>query len=198
MDSWTNVEETDIPPQITGDPAEIDETLVNSHLRPNSDVFQGFYHIILPNKFLVDMGVNDPTTLAADGIAATIGSGTVTVTPGPTSTEVDVVGITFSPRKLRVKRGDVKPTRPTKLHLRRSSSHHIRLSFHHAKPRGSRITGYEGRCVAKGQPTRFVSGKHSPLVDKALHSGVRYRCQVRAKSKAGAGSWSKHRTLISH
>jgi hypothetical protein len=95
---------------------------------------------------------------------------------------------------LRIKRGTITPTRPTALKARRTT-HRVRLSFHHSKARGSRIIRYQARCVAAHHATRKVSGKKSPLLDLRLAAGVHYRCQVRAKSKAGYGSWSKHRRV---
>jgi hypothetical protein len=198
MDSWTNVEVTYIPPQIIGDPAQIVEPLANSHELFGGGLFHGFYHIIIPNKFLVDMGVDDPTTLGTDGLAATIGAGSVSITPAATSTEVDATGITFSHRSLHVKRGIVTPTRVSKLHARRAATHRGHLSFHQARARGSRIVGYQARCEATHHLTRRVFGKHSPLLDRSLTAGVRYQCQVRAKSKAGYGHWSPKVTLARH
>ena len=49
-------------------------------------VFQGFWEAVLPDAFLVDMGINDPATLTSVGTSASVGTGTVTVTPGPAST----------------------------------------------------------------------------------------------------------------
>jgi hypothetical protein len=222
LDAWTNVEETSIPPQISGDPLQITAPLTNSRLLATGAVFHGFYHVILPNRFLENMGIDDPSTLDPVGLATSLGdgAGTVTVTPGDISTEVDATAIAFpvgtdphfrshgvtnsiaahkatKRRILRVKRGTITPTRPTALKAHRTT-HHAHLSFHHSKARGSRITGYQARCVASHHATRKASGRHSPLVDKRLASGVRYRCQVRAKSKAGYGAWSKHRRIAAH
>jgi hypothetical protein len=219
LDAWTNVEETSIPPQISGDPLQITAPLTNSRLMPNGNPFVGFYHVILPNRFLEDMGIDDPSTLDPAGLATSLGdgAGTVTVTPGDVTTEVDATGIAFPAgtdpharraarlnsgsahkrtgrRVLRIKRGTITPTRPTALKARRTT-HRVRLSFHHSKARGSRIIRYQARCVAAHHTTRKVSGKKSPLLDLRLAAGVHYRCQVRAKSKAGYGSWSKHRRV---
>jgi Fibronectin type III domain len=195
MDESTNVEVTYVPPEISGDPAQIVEPLANSHELATGAVFEGFYHITIPNTFLEDMGVDDPTTLGTDGLAATIGSGTATITPGSTSTQVDVTGITFSPRKLTIKRGKVRPTRPTSVHASRSSSTHGRVTFHHARPRGSRIVRYEARCFASHLATRTATGKTAPLHVVKLAAHRAYSCEVRAKAKAGYGPWSERVTL---
>jgi hypothetical protein len=195
MDIWTNVEASDVPPEITGDPLTITVDLANSHeLAGASSPFQGFYHVSIPNQFLIDMGIDDPSTLDPASISTSIGSGTVVVTPGTDSTVVDATGITFSPRSLRVKRGTITPTRVVIAHTHRTT-HQAHLSFHKAKPRGSRIKGYQGRCIAKHYATLKKSGPHSPLVVKGLARGVHYTCEVRARARAGYGRWSKPRHI---
>ncbi len=195
MDMSTNIEATDIPPEITGDPFTITVDLANSHqLVGAGSPFQGFFHITIPNQFLIDMGIDDPSTLDPAGISTSIGSGTVVVTPGSDSTQVDATGIAFSPRSLKLKRGIVTPTRVTIVHSSRTKFR-AHLSFQKSRPRGSRIKGYEARCLAKHHPRRTVSGKHSPLVVKQLAAGVRYTCAVRAHAKAGYGRWSKPRHI---
>ncbi|HEY1618494.1 MAG TPA: hypothetical protein VGG25_12805 [Streptosporangiaceae bacterium] len=152
-------------------------------------VFQGFWNAVLPNAFLVDMGINDPSTLTSAGVSASAGTGTVTVTPGPTSAEISITGITFSPRKVRIKRGTITPTAPTSLKTRRASATVAYLPFHKAHPRGSFVRSYEGRCVAAHHATRYGTASHSSVKIKRLARGVSYSCQVRAKSAAGYGRW---------
>jgi hypothetical protein len=198
MDSWTNVEETAIPPSITGDPLQVSIQLANSHfLNGSTTPFRGFYHIVLPNKFLKDMGIDDPSTLDPAGVSTSVGtgSGSVSVSPGPSSTQVDATGLTFSPRVLRVKRGVITPTRPSHLTAHRVSAHRGKLSFHRARPRGSKLRFYQARCAASHHATRFAKGRHTRLVVKGLAAHKAYRCQVRAKAKAGYGHWSKKRKL---
>jgi hypothetical protein len=190
LDQWTNVEETEIPPQITGNPFTISEQLGNSH-ELNGQVFEGFWYGVLPNAFLVDMGINDPSTLTSAGISASVGTGTVIVIPGPTSTEIEITGITFSPRMVHIKRGIITPRAPTGLTTKRTSATVAWLIFRAARPRGSYVRSYEGRCVAANHPTRYVTSAHSPLRVKALTKGVSYVCQVRAKSAVGYGPWSR-------
>jgi hypothetical protein len=194
LDQWTNVELTEIPPQITGNPLTITEQLGNSH-ELNGQVFQGFWDAVLPNAFLVDMGINDPATLTSAGVSASVGTGTVTVTPGPTSTEIAITGITFSPRKVRIKRGTITPNAPTGLKTRRASATAAYLSFRAARPRGSYVRSYEGRCWAKHRATRYGTARRSPVKVRSLVSGVSYVCQVRAKAVVGYGRWSSTRKL---
>ena len=194
LNQWTNVELTEIPPQITGNPLTITEELGNSH-ELNGVVFEGFWYAVLPNALLVDMGINDPSTLTSAGISASVGTGTVTVTPGPTSTEIAITGITFSPRKVHIKRGTITPRAPTGLSTRRASATVAYLTFRAARPRGSYVRSYEGRCQAAHQTTRYGTGSRSPVKVTSLIRGVSYVCQVRAKAVVGYGPWSPGRKL---
>ncbi len=190
LDQWTNVELTEIPPQITGSPLTISEQLGNSH-ELNGEVFDGFWYGVLPNAFLVDMGINDPSTLTSAGVSASVGTGTVTVTPGPTSTEIAITGITFSPRMVRIRRGVITPNAPAGLSTRRASATVAYLSFRAARPRGSYVRSYQGRCAAVHHTTRYVIGPRSSLKVTSLTRGVSYVCQVRAKAVVGYGPWSR-------
>jgi hypothetical protein len=190
---WTNVEDSELPPEVSGDPLQITEPLANSHELAGGGLFHGFFHAILPNPFLVDMGIDDPSTIDAGSISTSIASGTVTVTPGPTSVQIDVTGITFSPHRLHIKRGTITPTRP-RITKGKRRSHSVTLSFTKARPRGSHIRHYEARCRASGQPTRLATARRSPIVVRHL-AGVGYKCQVRAKAKAGYGAWSKKHSV---
>jgi hypothetical protein len=190
LNQWTNAELTEIPPQISGNPLTITEQLANSH-ELNGQVFDGFWYGVLPNALLVDMGINDPSTLTSAGISAGAGTGTVTVTPGAASTEIAITGITFSPRTVRIKRGSITPTAPTSLSARRMSTTVAYLTFHAARPRGSYVRSYQGRCMAAHHPTRYGTGSRLPVKVASLTPGIGYVCQVRAQSAAGYGPWSK-------
>ena len=194
LDQWTNVEVTEIPPEISGNPLTITEDLGNSH-ELNGVVFQGFWYADLPNALLVDMGINDPATLTPAGISASAGTGTVTVTPGPTSTEIAITGITFSPRMVHIKRGTITPRAPTGLSTRRASATVAYLSFRAARPRGSYVRSYQGRCRAPHRTTRYGTASRSPVKVTSLVRGVSYVCQVRAKAAVGYGPWSTARKL---
>ena len=194
LDQWTNAELSEIPPQISGTPFTITEDLGNSH-ELNGQVFEGFWYGVLPNAFLVDMGINDPATLTSAGISAGVGTGTVTVTPGPTSTEIAITGITFSPRIVRIKRGSITPYAPTKLSTRRASATVAYVSFRAARARGSYVRSYEARCTAPHRVTRYGTGAKSALKVTSLTRGVSYTCQVRAKAAVGYGPWSAGKKL---
>lgn len=214
MNTATNVEEVVVPPTVSGDPLVISAQMANSQFLDDSgsSPFEGFYDVLIPNQFLVDMGIDDPSTLDPDGISAAIGSGSVTVTPGPTATEVDVTGITFSTlatpghlmhaiaaaqpkvkqRQLKIKKGTITPTRPKVTKGKRHPSS-VKLIFTEAHPRGSHLKHYQARCRASGLTTRTATAKRSPIVVRRLSHSA-YKCQVRAKAKAGYGRWShKHR-----
>jgi hypothetical protein len=60
---------------------------------------------------------------------------------------VDATDMTFSSRKLIVRRGVITPTTPLDVHARRLGPNSGRIRFDPATPRGSRITGYRARCV---------------------------------------------------
>jgi hypothetical protein len=191
---WTNVEESDLPPQVSGSPLQITEQLTNSHKLATGAVFAGFFHAVLPNAFLVDMGIDDPSTIDPASVSTSIGSGAVAVAPGAGSTEVDITGITFTHRVLKIKRGTITPTRPRITKARRSA-HRVRLHFARAHARGSHIVRYQARCRASHHRTRTSTAKGSPLLVKGLAGGVGYACQVRARAKAGYGRWSKKHTV---
>jgi hypothetical protein len=192
MDSWTNVEETYIPPEISGDPLQFVEPLTNSHELAGGAVFHGFYHVVLPNAFLVDMGIDDPSTLSSSGMAVSLGSGTGTssVSTVTNGVEVDVTGLTFTHRTVKVKRGNILPTRPSNVQTHRRGSTHATVSFHAARARGSHIRHYAVICSAAHHASRKGSARRSPVWVKGLASGVAYRCKVRAVAKVGAGPWS--------
>jgi hypothetical protein len=210
LDSWTNVEVTYIPPTISGDPLQIVVPLQNSYKYSNGDVFNGFYHVVIPNHFLQDMGIDDPSTISPAGVDATVGAGSVNVNPGPDAVQVDATNITFPAapvppgsarahavakkhtvlQKVKLKRGTITPTRPSHVTAKRAGANAAKVAFHRAKPRGSKIKGYQARCVAHHAAPRKATAKHSAIKVKHLSRGVAYKCQVRAKAKAGYGHWS--------
>jgi hypothetical protein len=198
LNQWTNAELTEIPPQITVNPLTITENIANSH-ELNGQVFEGFFYAVLPNAVLVAMGINDPSTLTPVGISASVGTGTVTVTPGPTSTEIAITGITFSKRTVHIKRGTITPNAPTALTTRRASATVAYLNFRAARPRGSYVRSYQGRCYAvianPHHPTRYSTSTRSPVKITSLTRGVGYYCQVRARASVGYGPWSIRRKL---
>lgn len=201
MNYNTNIDAVSLPPEIEEDPATGQQRLLirlaNSHFRTNgTTVFLGFGHLRIPNLFLRRVyGIDDPSTLTGTGLAPSVsggaGGGTITVTqePGDTAMLVDFEGMTFSTRLIRIRRGIITPSRPRALRAKRVSAHRGTLRFDLARPRGSKITGYRGRCASRSD-VEAVTGLKSPLVVAGLMPGVAYSCSVRARAKAGAGKWS--------
>jgi hypothetical protein len=200
MNFYTNIDATELPPQVAHDSETNSDYLVinlaSPHFRADgATLVHGFFHMEIPNAFLRETyGVDAPATMTSSGLAPTIGSGTVTVAQSAdeSSMLVDAADITFSRRTLRVKRGVITPTRPTDVRATRTAAHRGRVGFDAAKARGSRITGYKARCEARrGDHVVTARADSSPVVVTDLHDGVGYDCQVRAGSRAGPGRWSE-------
>jgi hypothetical protein len=201
MNYATNVSATSLPPEIVNDPSTGEEQLLirlaNPHFQMDgSTVFTGFAHLRIPNAFLKKAyGVDDPATLTGSGLAPSVGgpsagSGTATVAPDPAGGAmlVDITGLTFSHRLVRIKRGVITPTKPKDLRARRMGGSGAKLKFDPATARGSRIKRYEARCT-QGSDVAVDRGRRSPLRVGGLGGGS-YTCRVRALSKAGPGKWS--------
>ena len=135
--------------------------------------------------------VDDPASLTASAFSVTgagpAASRVVTVDPTGHTVYVQLEGLTFSKRTLRIS-GDMTPRRPRELRaVRRSASRGV-LRFKPALPRGSKVRGYVAKCVSAGGHVVRGSGLDSPLVVTGLFAGTRYTCSVRAKSRAGLGN----------
>lgn len=197
MTMSTNIEATGLPPQIDPTTFAMTIQLANSHfLAGSSTPFEGFFYLSIPNGYLEAMGIDDPSTITPSGVdAGGAGGAMITVTPGATATQVSIAGMTFSPHKLKIRRGVITPTVPSKLRAHRSSATRATLTFKRAKPRGSRITSYLARCTAKHYAAVRAKGKHLRLHLHGFSPGTAYRCQVRAKAKAGYGHWSAKKKL---
>ncbi len=196
MDMWTNIAETGLPPTITqvNGQNELQIDLADYHFEHNGvTVTHGNFSLRIPETFLATMwGINDPASLASDGLNASIGAGggtlAVTVGPGNASVDVQITGMTFSQRKLKIKLGHVTPLAPKHVEASRLSGTTARVTFRAAKPHGQKVTGYSAKCGGK----RFaVKGKHSPATIEGLTSGVGYSCKLQGRSKAGYGAASK-------
>lgn len=197
MDIGSNIEQLGLPPSIDSGSFTMTIDAANSHvLAGASSPFQGFFDIRIPNAYLEDMGIDDPSTLTPTGLSASAGgAGTAVVTPYATATEVDITGMTFSPHVVKVKTGVITPTAPSKLKAHRNATTRATLTFTRAKPRGSRITSYQARCTAKHHTTVRAKGKHVRIHLHGLSAGTAYRCQARARAKAGYGHWSAKEEL---
>ncbi len=197
MDMWTNIAETGLPPTINQSSGqnELQIELADHHFEHDATtVVHGDFSLRIPAAFLATMwGINDLSTLATDGLNASIGAGggtlTVTVEPGNTGVQVQISGLTFSRRKLKIALGHVTPRAPIHVKATRTSGTTARLTFGAARPRGQKVTGYAASCGAHTKVT--VVGKHSPAIVKGLTRGVAYTCTLRGRSRAGKGAASK-------
>jgi hypothetical protein len=202
MNYSTNIAVTSLPPEIENDPATGAQRLLlrlaNQHERPSGEVFQGFVHLRIPNRFLRRVyDIDDPSALVTSGLTTSGGGGgTVSITQeaGDDAMLVDVTGITFSQRLLRIKRGKIVPTKPTKLRAERTGRHGARIFFKRSRSRGSKVTSYGVKCTGK-DASASASATKPPMRLTELEEGVSYRCRVRPRSKAGQGPKSKRVTV---
>lgn len=201
MNLSTNIAETGLPPQLEPDPStpgadQLVIDLANQHELPGGATFYGFFHMTIPSSFLQAVyGIDDPSTVTDTGLAASVGAGggtvTITVAPGGSSLQLDITGLTFTTRVLRIARGVITPTSPGHVSARRTAPTRGRISFRAAKPRGSRINDYVASCTAtKGHTKAAGKSAASPITVKGLRVAKAYRCTVWAASKAGAGKHS--------
>ena len=204
MDMWTNIAETGLPPNIiqSNGQNELELDLADYHFEHDgTTLVHGDFYLRIPETFLSTLwGIDDPSTLATDGLNASIGAGggtlTVTVEPGNTGVQVKITGMTFSRRKLKIKLGVVTPRAPTHIAVHRAGRFSAKVTFRAAKPRGQKVTGYALRCAPNGGGSALtVKGRRSPLVLKHLGDPEGYRCTLRARSKAGYGARSRGFTI---
>jgi hypothetical protein len=200
MNFNTNIAATSLPPEIVNDPSTGAERLLvrlaNSHFRSDgTTVFTGFAHLRIPNQFLKKVyGIDDPGSLTGSGLATSIGgsgSGTAVVSqePGGGAMLVDITGMTFSARKVLIKRGKITPVKPKNVRMKRRGSTAI-LRFDAVSSRGSKVTGYEGMC-GKGSSAVTGKSKKKKTVVKVKGLSGKTTCRVRGLSKAGPGRWAR-------
>jgi hypothetical protein len=204
MEMYTNIAETGLPPELSvvNGQNELQLDLADHHfLEDGTTVVHGDFYLRIPAAFLSTYwGINDPSTLATDGLNATIGAGggalTVTVEPSNAAVDVQISGMTFSRRRLKITLGVVTPRAPTHIKAHRLSSTSAKVTFRAAKPRGQKVTGYALSCAPNGGGSLVrVKGRRSPLVVKRLGDPEGYRCTLRARSKAGYGPRSRGFTI---
>jgi len=174
--------------------------MVNSHfLTDGSTVFHGEVRFRIPYAMLRDsFGVPDPSTMVASSLSgtvngsATLGTWSVAHDPKGGGMFVDVSNLTFSVKRLKVRRGTITPTRPTITRTTRVSATSGRIAYSLSKPRGAKVTGYDARCVSAGGHvvTRTKTTPTSPISVGGLRRGTSYTCKVRARSKVGPSTWS--------
>jgi len=197
LDLATNIALTSLPPEIVNDPASGEEQLLvrlaNHHFREDgTTVFEGEAHLRIPNAFLTTTyGIDDPASLTSAGLDPTgTGGATVSVLPVGTAMQVDIEGLTFSQRRVKIGRGKVTPRRPRDVVARRTAQRRARVTFDEAVSRGSKVRRHSARCKsARGRrDVEVVRKKRSPLVVRGLRPSTRYKCKVRGLSRAGGGA----------
>ncbi|HET7734568.1 MAG TPA: fibronectin type III domain-containing protein [Nocardioidaceae bacterium] len=174
--------------------------MVNSHfLADGETVFNGQVRFRLPYRMLREsFNVPNPETMVASSLVGQINSSTanfdIMQDPDGGGVIVDVSNVHFSKKRLVVKRGNITPTRNRITKDVRVSGSKARLVFTKSKPRGAKVTGYTARCSRTGH-TVTTQGRFDTIVVAGLTPGKSYKCQVRAKSKAGASRWSRAKTV---
>jgi hypothetical protein len=208
MDMWTNIAETGLPPNLIegADGNELELDLTDHHFEHDgTTLVKGEYYLRIPASFLSTYwGINDPSTLSTGGLAASIGAGggtlTVTVEPGNAGVQVKIANMTFSRRQLKIKLGKVTPRAPTHIKAKRLNGSSAKVTFTASKPRGQKVKGYQLSCRPSQSVTYGMAvtakSKRSPLTVRGLVAS-RYRCTLRARSKAGYGTLSTGFTIRS-
>jgi hypothetical protein len=204
FDYATNIEATDIPPQVVNDSTtglpQLLVNLANPHFYTDgTTVFDGHVHMRIPNKFLrVVYGIDDPASMTSSGLSAdytgadtSAGTTTISQDPGDDAMLVDATGLRFSAKRLHVRVGNITPTRPRDVRAKRVAVHRGKIAFDRSHSRGSKVIGYTAKCVARtGSDVETARGSDSPVVVRGLTAGVAYDCKIRARSKAGPSRWS--------
>jgi hypothetical protein len=209
--TWTNIEETFFPP-ILGPGGSLSVEVSNSHLWQDGTLVHGFLVQELPYTLLkAVMGVDDPASLSGSGVVTTIsagGSGTFTVTLNDAVGILTVAAsnITFSKRVVTIKHGVIVPRAGVVSRAYRTATHTtVDVRVLRGVSRGSRVLGYQVRCLryvgihlttvrygTSTSPSRLL------IAVGRVPTGGRVVCEVRARSKAGYGPWSKPVGVLAH
>lgn len=173
--------------------------VANAHRKPLSEgggVFRGQAEFRLPNAMLRRLyNVDDPPSLtpASFAVRGMGGAATTLVAVDGSGVHVDIDGMTFSKRKLKIE-GKTHPRKPGNLRAKRKTAVKAKITSSGAKPRGSKVRGYKAVCrPGRGAKVRAETTRRDPLPIwvKGLTPGKRYVCTVRAKSRAGLGTAGK-------
>jgi hypothetical protein len=199
MQGWDLVATTDwisTPPLLNFDTHTFIVDAANSHcanLAPDACVpFVGSVSMTFPFAMLSHLyEVDDPASLAPSAFTVTgagsAASTSVTVDSAGHVVHVDMTGMTFSKRRLKVV-GNMRPSGVRNLKAIRVSGTVGKLRFDPAKSRGSKVRGYKATCKSASGLVVSGSADASPLKVTGLSPGVKYRCTVWAKSRFGDGA----------
>lgn len=154
----------------------------------------GFVRLRLPYALLAKVfGIADPSLLVSGGVAAVLtgaGGGKITSIPsGDGALLVEVNGLTFSNRKIMLKRSSAFVGRPRRLNARRFGATRGRLGFAAGPVRGLRAVGYEVRCNSGRGDVVTASVRRSPAKLGGLIAGVGYTCRVRTVARNRTGQF---------
>jgi hypothetical protein len=198
MQGWDLVASTDwisSPPTLNYDTHTFIIDAANAHcanLAPDPCVpFVGGVSMTFPFAMLSHLyEVDDPASLTASAFTVT-GAGsaattTVSVDSAGHVVHVDMAGMTFSKRRLKVI-GNMRPGGVRNLKAVRVSGTVGKLKFDPAKSHGSKVRGYKATCKSTSGLAASGSSDASPLKVTGLAPGVKYRCTVRARSRFGYG-----------
>lgn len=172
----------------------------NSHFQTDgTTVVVGQARFRIPYPLLEDgFGVPDPETMVASSIVGSINGNRArfdfSQDPDGGGVYVDIAGVTFSNKTIKVKRGAITPTRGKLTSAKRKAPHKAKLRLEKSTPRGAKVKGYRARCVSGRSVETAKSGRkafRTGMVVRGLTPGRTYKCQVRALSKAGPGRWSR-------
>jgi len=199
MQGWDLVSSTDwisSPPTLDYDTHTFIIDAANSHcanLGPAPCVpFVGGVSMTFPFAMLSHLyDVDAPGTLGPSAFTVT-GAGSaastdVTVDDAGHVVHVDISGMTFSKHRLKVI-GDMRPGGVRNLKATRVSGTVGKLRFDPAVAHGSKIRGYKASCKSDSGLAAAGSASASPVKVAGLTPGVKYRCQVWATSRFGAGA----------
>jgi len=198
MQGWDLVASTDWisqPPTLNYDTHTFIVDAANSHcgnLAPDPCVpFVGLVSMTFPFAMLSHLyDVDDPGSLTASAFsvsgAGSAATTSVTVDPSGHVVRVDMTGMTFSKRTLKVT-GDMRPGGVRNLRAVRVSSTVGKLKFDPAKSHGSKVRRYDATCKSASGLVATGTADDSPLKVTGLAPGVKYECRMRAKSRFGYG-----------
>ena len=206
LDLASNIESLSLPPEINFvgqyQTPQLILRLANSHFRGDgTTVFEGFLKLRIPSMFLEEVyGIDDPSSFSTDAVetelTSTSGSpsGSISIAADAEGLLVTGSGLTFSARTLKVTTTGARPTKPGKVRPKRQDAKRAKVKFAKSKSRGSKVRRYEVSCKGVGHK-KTVKTKKSPVKLKGLKAGKKYKCQVRAFSKAGPSAWSAKKKL---
>lgn len=202
IEYFSNINIGGIPPDYDSTAGTLTFLLGNAHEKSDGTDWKGSGTFRLPNRFIREVwGVPDPATMTGSSLTAVLSASSgatgdidIYQESGDDAMRIDLSNVSFSKRKLTVRLGSIKPTRNRITKDVRVSGTKAKLVFTRAKARGAKVRGYTARCTRPGH-TVTTQGRFDTIFVTGLTPGKSYKCQVRAKSKAGPARWSRGKTV---